>query len=169
MPTSDQVERQVVEQLESLGVKYEMFEIDPDFADTAAFCEKYDFPMEKSGNTIVVTSKRGQKKHCACIVAATDRLDVNKRVKGLMEVSRASFAGAEETMDLTGMMIGGVTPFGLPGGLPVYADAKLRALDYVILGGGSRSSKLKLAPSELDKLPNLEFIEGLSLPPRDYV
>ena len=163
MTSTDEIERKVADQMESLGVEHEMFEIDPNFADTAAFCEKYGFPMEKSGNTIVVASKRGQKKHCACIVAATDRLDVNKRVKGLMGVSRASFAGAEETMELTGMMIGGVTPFGLPSELPIYADAKLSGLDYVIIGGGSRSSKLKLAPSELDKLPNLEFIDGLSM------
>ena len=163
MRALEEIEQRVADQMESLGVRYEMFEIDPDFADTAAFCEKYGFPMEKSGNTIVVASKRGQKKHCACIVAATDRLDVNRRVKGLMEVSRASFAGAEETMALTGMMIGGVTPFGLPSDLPIYADAKLNVLDYVIIGGGSRSSKIKLAPSELGKLPNLEFIEGLSL------
>ena len=83
-----------------------------------------------------------------------------------MEVSRASFASADETMELTGMMIGGVTPFGLPDDLPIYADAKLRDLDYVILGGGSRSFKLKMSPAELGKLGNLEFIEGLSLPPR---
>ena len=163
MTSTDEIERKVADQIESLGVRYEMFEIDPDFADTAAFCEKYGFPMEKSGNTIVVASKRGQKKHCACIVAATDRLDVNKRVKGLMGVSRASFAGAEETMELTGMMIGGVTPFGLPSELPIYADAKLSGLEYVIIGGGSRSSKIKLAPSELGKLPNLEFVDGLSM------
>ena len=163
MTSTDEIERKVIAQMKSLGVQYEIFEIDPHFADTAAFCEKYDFPMEKSGNTIVVASKRGQKKHCACIVAATDRLDVNKRVKGLMEVSRASFAGAEETMELTGMMIGGVTPFGLPSELPIYADAKLSGLDYVIIGGGSRSSKIKLAPSELGKLPNLEFVDGLSM------
>ena len=163
MSTPEEIEQRVAAQMESLGVEHEMFEIDPDFADTAPFCEKYGFPMEKSGNTIVVASKRGQKKHCACIVAATDRLDVNKRVKGLMEVSRASFAGADDTMELTGMMIGGVTPFGLPSELPIYADAKLSSLDYVIIGGGSRSSKIKLAPSELGKLPNLEFIEGLSL------
>ena len=163
MSTLEEIEQRVAAQMESLGVEFEMFEIDPDFADTAAFCEKYGFPMEKSGNTIVVASKRGQKRHCACIVAATDRLDVNKRVKGLMGVSRASFAGADETMELTGMMIGGVTPFGLPSDLPIYADAKLSGLDYVIIGGGSRSSKIKLAPSELDKLPNLEFIDGLSM------
>ena len=93
MRALEEIEQRVADQMESLGVRYEMFEIDPDFADTAAFCDKYGFPMEKSGNTIVVASKRGQKKHCACIVAATDRLDVNRRVKGLMEVSRASFAG----------------------------------------------------------------------------
>lgn len=167
MTASESIEQDVIARLESVGAEYEMFEIDPDFADTAQFCEKYGFPLEKSGNTIVVASKRGQKKYCACIVAATDRLDVNKRVKGLMEVSRASFAGAEETRELTGMMIGGVTPFGLPDNLPIYADAKLQSLDYVILGGGSRSFKLKMPPSELAKLANLEFIEGLSLPPRN--
>ena len=32
------------------------------------------------------------------------------------------------------MMIGGVTPFALPAELPLYADEKLMALDYVILG-----------------------------------
>ena len=103
------IEREVVGRLEAAGAEYEMFEIDPEFADTAQFCEKYGFPPEKSGNTIVVASKRGAKKYCACIVAATDRLDVNKRVKGLMEVSRASFASADDTMELTGMMIGGIT------------------------------------------------------------
>ena len=166
MSTPQEIESRVVSQLESLGVEYDMFEIDPDFADTAAFCEKYGFPPEKSGNTIIVASKRGAKKHCACIVAATDRLDVNKRVKRLMEVSRASFAGADETAELTGMMIGGVTPFGLPSAVPIYADAKLKGLDYVILGGGSRSTKLKVPPAELEKLPNLEFVDGLSLAAR---
>ena len=82
MQSSELIENSVASQLQSLGVDYEVFEIDPDFADTTQFCEKYGFPLENSGNTIVVASKRGQKKHCACIVAATDRLDVNKRVKG---------------------------------------------------------------------------------------
>ena len=166
MSVLEGAEREVVARLEASGAEYEMFEIDPEFADTAQFCQKYGFPLEKSGNTIVVVSKRGAKKYCACIVAATDRLDVNRRVKRLMEVSRASFASADETMELTGMMIGGVTPFGLPDDLPIYADAKLQSLDYVILGGGSRSFKLKMAPGELGKLGNLEFVEGLSLPPR---
>ncbi len=166
--TSEQNIESVVESaLQSLGVEYERFEIDSDFADTAAFCERYDFPLDGCGNTIVVASKRGAKKYCACIVKGTGRLDVNKRVKGLMEVSRVSFASADETTELTGMLIGGVTPFALPDDLPIYVDQKILDLDYVILGSGSRSSKLRMDPSEMQKVPNLEFVEGLSLPPRE--
>ncbi|MDE0029980.1 MAG: hypothetical protein OXU42_11340 [Deltaproteobacteria bacterium] len=153
----------VIAALEELGVSYELVQIDPEFADTAAFCEKYGFPMETSGNTIIVASKRGEKKYCACIVQATARLDVNKTVKRLMGVSRASFASAEETMDLTRMMIGGVTAFALPAGLPVYADPNLLSQEYVILGSGSRSSKLKIAPKDLRKVPGAQFIDGLTM------
>ena len=52
---------------------------------------------------------------CVCLVLATCRLDVNHAVCDLLGVRKASFASAEQTRDLTGMMIGGVTPFGLPG------------------------------------------------------
>ena len=164
MTSSSDIDNNVISTLERLGVAYELIQIDPDFADTAQFCEKYGFPMEYSGNTIIVASKRGEKKYCACIVQASQRLDVNKVVRGLMGVSRVSFASVEETSELTGMMIGGVTPYALPNDLPLYADHNLLSAEYVILGSGSRSSKLKVAPEEMLKIPGLEFIEGLSMP-----
>lgn len=157
------IETKVTAVLEELGVTYEIVQIDPEFADTVAFCEKYGYPMETSGNTIIVASKRGEKKYCACIVQASARLDVNKTVKRLMGVSRASFASAEETRELTGMMIGGVTAFALPAGLPVYVDPNLLSQEYVILGSGSRSSKLKIAPKDLRKVPGAQFIDGLTM------
>ena len=163
MRKSEDIEQQVRRTLESMNVEYEWIEVDPDFADTAAFCEKYGFPMDHSGNTIIVASKRGEKKYSACIVLGTDRLDVNKKVRSLMEVSRLSFANADETMDLTGMMIGGVTPFSLPDDLPLYIDATIMNLEYVILGAGSRSAKLKVSPSSLLKISAASVIEGLSI------
>ena len=80
-----------------------------------------------------------------------------------MDVPRVSFANADETMELTGMMIGGVTPFALPQSLSIYVDAMIMDLDYVILGGGSRSAKLKVPPSALLNIPAVRVIEDLSI------
>ena len=160
---SADIEVQVVSTLDRLGISHELIRIDPNFADTTEFCEKYGYTLEGSGNTIIVASKRGAKKYCACIVQGSARLDVNKTVKRLMGVSRASFASAEETMELTGMMIGGVTAFALPEDLPVYADEKLLSQESIILGSGSRSSKIKVAPQDITKIPGAQFIDGLSL------
>jgi prolyl-tRNA editing enzyme YbaK/EbsC (Cys-tRNA(Pro) deacylase) len=156
------IEAQVAQALEGLGATWELMRIDPDFADTAAFCEKYGVAMDHSGNTIIVASKKEPKRFCACLVLATTRLDVNHAVRRLLDVSRVSFATAEETRELTGMMIGGVTLLALPPDLPIYVDDRIMALDYVILGGGSRSSKIKIAPEALRKLPGLNVVPGLA-------
>ena len=161
--TDAAIEARVVSTLNDLGIEHDLIQIDPDFADTAEFCEKYGYTLEGSGNTIIVASKRGAKKFCACIVQGSARLDVNKTVKKLMGVSRASFASAEETMELTGMLIGGVTAFALPEDMPVYADQKLLEQKSIILGSGSRSSKIMIAPEEISKIPGAQFIDGLSL------
>ena len=162
MGTAADITTQVVTVLDALGVEYEIIECDPDFADTAAFCEKYGYPVDNCGNAIVVASKREPVQFATCIVKGTSRLDVNKTVRKLMGVPKASFASPEQTVELTGMMIGGVTPFALPPDLPIYADDKLMALDYVILGSGSRSSKVKIVPQVFDVLTNTQIISGLS-------
>jgi prolyl-tRNA editing enzyme YbaK/EbsC (Cys-tRNA(Pro) deacylase) len=156
------IEARVAQALEGLGATWELMRIDPDFADTAAFCEKYGVAPDHSGNTIIVASKKEPKKYCACLVLATTRLDVNHTVRRLLEASRVSFATAEETRALTGMMIGGVTLLALPPDLPIYVDERIMALDYVILGGGSRSSKIKMAPDSLRKLPGFIVVPGLA-------
>ncbi len=157
------IEAKVISVLESFGIPYEVIEIDPDFADTAAFCEKYGFPPEQSANTIVVATKKPPKSYSASVVRATARLNVNHCVKQLMGNARVSFANAEETAELTGMMIGGVTALALPADMPVYIDPGLMDCDYIILGGGSRSTKIKVAPEVLTRIPGDEVIEGLTV------
>jgi len=153
----------VLKTVASLGLPYEEIEIDPALADTAMFCERYGFPMEQSGNTIIVASKKEPKVFVACVVLATTKLDVNKRVRKLMGVSKTSFASLEEMRTLTGMEIGGVTPFSLPEELQLYVDSRIMELDWVILGGGGRDRKLKISPEVFHQL-GAEIVENLALP-----
>jgi prolyl-tRNA editing enzyme YbaK/EbsC (Cys-tRNA(Pro) deacylase) len=159
MPTPEEV---VIAAIQRLGILYEAIEIDPAFADTAAFCERYGFPADRSCNTIIVASKKEPKKFVACVVLAHTRLDVNKRVTKLMGVPKASFASAEEMMALTGMQVGGVTPFSLPRGMPLYIDDRIPALDWIILGGGGRSLKIKTSPAMFEKM-GAEVVAGLGV------
>ncbi len=148
----EEIADQVIQTLKELEVPYELIEIDPAFADTAAFCEKYGYAESQSANTILVASKKSPKSFCACVVLATTRLDVNHQVKKLLGVSKASFATAEEMMKLTGMKVGGVTPFSLPESLPLYVDHRVMDVDRVILGGGGRSTKIQISPGVFTKL-----------------
>jgi prolyl-tRNA editing enzyme YbaK/EbsC (Cys-tRNA(Pro) deacylase) len=46
--------------------------------------------------------------------------------------------------------------------LPIYVDDKLMALDWIVLGSGSRSSKIKTSPEVFRRLPNARIVAGLS-------
>ena len=148
--------------LDELGVPFEVMACDPALADTAAFVEASGVPLDRSANTIVVASKGAEPRYVACVLLATTSLDVNNVVRREMGVRKASFAAADPVRDLTGMEIGGVTPFGLPGDLPVLVDARVMEPDWVILGGGNRSSKLRLAPEGLRALATLRVVDGLA-------
>ncbi|HVC04202.1 MAG TPA: YbaK/EbsC family protein [Candidatus Acidoferrales bacterium] len=156
------IEARVRERLHTLGVEHETLECDPEFADTAAFCAKYGVPPEQSANTIVVAARKEPAVACACLVLATCRLDVNHAVCDLLGVRKASFASADQTRDLTGMMIGGVTPFGLDDDLPLYIDARVMEQPSVVIGGGSRSMKIRLGPGGLLRLPSARVVTGLA-------
>ena len=92
--------------------EHELFACDPALADTAAFCAAYGFDPADSANTIVVIGKSQPPVFAACVVLATHRLDVNRAVRDRLGTRKASFASADETRELTGMAIGGVTVFG---------------------------------------------------------
>jgi prolyl-tRNA editing enzyme YbaK/EbsC (Cys-tRNA(Pro) deacylase) len=157
------IEESVRAALERANARYEVLPCDPALADTAAFCAHYGVPPGKSANTILVASRKEPKSYAVCLVLATTKLDVNRKVAQLLGIKKLSFASGEETMTVTGMMIGGVTPFGLPDELPIYVDSRILALDQVVVGGGSRSCKLRIAPEVFTRVPNARVVEGLGL------
>lgn len=141
--------------LEASGIEaFEVLACEPHLADTAEFCTHYGISPDEACNAILVALKTTPRQYVACLVRADTKLDVNKKVSALTGVKRLSFASSEETADLTGMLIGGVTIPGLPPGMPIVIDERVMERPRIIIGGGNRSSKIRLAPSELLKLPN---------------
>ena len=143
----------------------EVAEIDPDLADTAAFCGHYEIPLEKSANCVVIAARRrGAATFAACLVTAVTRADVNGAVRQRLGARKASFAPVEDVLAATGMEYGGITPIGLPPSWPVLIDSAVIQQPYVIIGSGIRGSKLLLPGPLLARLPAAEVIEGLAIP-----
>jgi prolyl-tRNA editing enzyme YbaK/EbsC (Cys-tRNA(Pro) deacylase) len=154
----------VRETLEKSGLTaFEVLPCAPELADTAEFCAHYGIAAEDACNTILVAVKTTPRRYVACLVRADTKLDVNRKVSELVGVKRVSFASGEETVELTGQMIGGVTIAGVPDDMPVYIDRRVMERERIVVGGGNRSSKVRLAPQELLKLPNAS-VEDIAVP-----
>ncbi|WP_405058318.1 hypothetical protein OG474_37055 [Kribbella sp. NBC_01505] len=129
--------------------------IDPELADTAAFCAEYDVPMAASANCVIVLGKRGgESSYAAVLVLADDRADVNGVIRKHLGVRKISFAAQDDAVASTGMEYGGITPIGLPAEWPVLVDEAVVQAGPVVIGSGIRASKMLIDGAELAKLPS---------------
>ena len=84
--------------------------------------------------------------------------------------SKAAFGGrprmldADETLALTGHIVGGVCPFGLATPLPVYVDLSLRDFDIVYPAGGSRNASVEVTPERLYEMVGKRWVDVCRLP-----
>jgi prolyl-tRNA editing enzyme YbaK/EbsC (Cys-tRNA(Pro) deacylase) len=60
------------------------------------------------------------------------------------------------------MMIGGVTVLALPPGLPICVDERVMALAWLVLGGGSRSTKIRTSPEVFRRLAGTTIVPDLA-------
>ena len=160
-----EIEQRVREAVDGMpGV--EVIDIDPALADTAEFCAAYGYELDDSANAIVVIGRQRSPDvppvYAVCVVLASTRLDVNRVVRSRLGVRKASFAPADVTAELTGMTIGGVTPFALPPGLPLWIDERVMRRQRIVVGGGSRSAKVVGPPEMLLVIDGAEVVADLA-------
>jgi prolyl-tRNA editing enzyme YbaK/EbsC (Cys-tRNA(Pro) deacylase) len=159
---SEALRTRVIAALDAAEASFDTMECDPALADTAAFCAHYGIPPEQSANAIMLASRRPEGVHAMFLVLATTRLDVNRMGRQLMDVRKVSFAPQELTAEVTGMEIGGVTPFGLPSDMPLFVDAAVLEQPWVIVGGGSRDMKVRVDPEVFARMPSATVVDGLA-------
>ena len=159
---SESISSDVASVISALNIEHTVLGCEPEFADTQKFCDHYGYSVDEAANVLLIASKKGEPKFAACVVLATCRLDVNKTARKKLGVSRISFANPDQTQKLTGMELGGVTPFGMPENVPVWIDSRVMECKQIILGGGNRSSKIVLTPAMLLKISNAEVVVNLA-------
>jgi len=140
-------------------------EIDPDHAETATLNELHHLPPEASANCVLVAGRRGEDERvAACVVPASTFADVNKRVRKLLDVRKASFLPMDRAVADSGMEYGGITPVGLPAGYRVLVDSRFAEEGTMaLMGSGVRRSKLLMPGPLLCAMPGVEVVEDLGI------
>lgn len=83
------------------------------------------------------------------IVAAGDARIDNQKYKEKFAV-KAKMLTPEEVEELVGHAVGGVCPFGINDGVPVYLDQSLKRFETVFPACGSSNSAIELSIPELE-------------------
>lgn len=81
------------------------------------------------------------------VLSGEARLD-NRKFKDRFQM-KARMLSAEECTELIGFAVGGVCPFGVKDGVPVYLDESLKKHSTVFPATGSANSAIEMTPEEL--------------------
>ncbi len=85
---------------------------------------------------------------CLIVVAAGDARVDNHGFRDRFGL-KARMCSPEEAVRYTGHAVGGVCPFAVPAGTPVYLDESLKRFDTVFPAAGNAQSAVRLTPEEL--------------------
>ena len=98
------------------------------------------------------------------ILAAGDARIDNRKFKDRFHF-KAKMPTADEVLEMVGHPVGGVCPFGINEGIPVYLDESLKRFETVFPAVGSGNSAIELNLDELYEYSNaLEWIDVCKLP-----
>ena len=101
---------------------------------------------------------------CMLILAAGDARIDNHKFKDKFHL-KAKMLSPDEVLELVGHPVGGVCPFGINKGIPVFLDVSLKRFVTVFPAVGSASSAIELNLDELYRYSNaIEWIDVCKLP-----
>lgn len=104
---------------------------------------------------IAKTLSFAQGEGCILVVAAGDAKVDNAKFKARFAM-KAKMLSPDDAERLVGHAVGGVCPFGVNAGVPVYLDESLRRFETVFPACGSANSAIELTLDELERFSNAE-------------
>ena len=150
----------VKEYLSAFGLSDRVREFDVSSATVELAAEALNTEPARIAKTISLYGKEGG---CLLVVCAGDYKIDNAKFKARFAFKPKMLA-PDDVRTLTGHEIGGVCPFALPEGTPVYLDASLSRFDVVYPAAGSPASAVALSCEELMKATGTQGFEDLCKP-----
>lgn len=128
----------------SLGIEDRVQE----FEVSSATVELAALALGVDGARIAKTLSFKTEDGCMLILAAGDARIDNRKFKDFFHM-KAKMLTADEVLEMVGHPVGGVCPFGINEGIPVYLDESLKRFETVFPAVGSENSAIELNLDEL--------------------
>lgn len=110
--------------------------------------------LEKMVKTLIF--KAGDK-YLALLISSPERVDIQKVNQQL--ALKISMASPEETLEVTGCVIGAVTVLGLKNKLSIYLDSTIMEYDTIGIASGVRGTEILMSPDDLKKATGAEVAD----------
>ena len=145
----------------SLGIEDKVMEFDVSSATVELAAQALGVEGARIAKTL---SFKTQDEGCMLILAAGDARIDNRKFKDKFHL-KAKMLTADEVLEMVGHPVGGVCPFGINEGIPVYLDESLKRFMTVFPAVGSGNSAIELNLDELYEYSKaLEWIDVCKLP-----
>lgn len=143
-----------------LGIEDRVMEFDVSSATVELAAQALGVEGARIAKTLSFKTETG----CMLILAAGDARIDNHKFKAKFHF-KAKMPTPDEVLEMVGHPVGGVCPFGINEGIPVYLDESLNRFVTVFPAVGSGSSAIELNLEELFEYSKaLEWIDVCKLP-----
>jgi len=145
----------------SLGIEDKVMEFDVSSATVELAAQALGVEGARIAKTL---SFKTHDDGCMLILAAGDARIDNRKFKDKFHL-KAKMLTADEVLEMVGHPVGGVCPFGINEGIPVYLDECLKRFVTVFPAVGSGNSAIELNLDELFEYSKaIEWIDVCKLP-----
>lgn len=118
---------------------------------------KLDLPPEQVFKTLVIeTSCKSSNEYCVAILPSTQQADM-KAIAKLMAAKKANLAPANKVQNMTGYILGGVSPFAQKRQLKTFIDQSALAHETIYVSAGKRGLEIELEPTLMADILKASF------------